>query len=517
MAVKVTGTILASLLYDNSSSFGNQVGLLLGEVVREVKDTISDSQINNVEVETKIYVYESVAWPNDLIFHDRRGQVDMDEITKLLGDKTRNIVGWYSFRRNSSPKPSFRERLIHASLVKSLNKEGPLFTFLLCSEKTNKPTLSLHKHDHCFLHCVANSVFRKPPETVINLGDTTHTEYRLNASHTVSQTRGTYSSIIRHYEKDGFNPVDQVNKIQTMNGAITQRLNHIQQSFLESENIRCDLEKEVEELREMAIMKKLELEHRNRPVEAARGTGSSKTIKQPSVDELLCMDDSDSDVPSPSLVSGHDLMHAVCPDTENYYNVQSDKRDHSHISQPENKPVSKLSTPVIHLRSRSSPVDIVTSQSQVTRTRSRSGDSHDAKKTEQCKQDDANEFGNQNFSKSVGKMPADPFDFVNKELKASSKSVDNLTSNRFTGHSKAGNHHTTGRIETRTHSTNKHGASAREDVVNPLYEMKKQVEGTSGVSKNCRKEATSQHLNNDSNKDSSQDTYDMDVSSSPVY
>ena len=62
-----------------------------------------------------------------------------------------SIVGWYSFRRNSSLRPSYRERMIHASLVKTFSLDSSTCTLLLCSEKS-KTNQSTHVFDHCFLH-----------------------------------------------------------------------------------------------------------------------------------------------------------------------------------------------------------------------------------------------------------------------------------------------------------------------------------------------------------------------------
>jgi len=44
------------------------------------------------------------------------------------------------------------------------------------------------------------SVFRKFPVTIVNLGDTTHTEYLYSASHTVSSSSGIFNTIIQQQE-----------------------------------------------------------------------------------------------------------------------------------------------------------------------------------------------------------------------------------------------------------------------------------------------------------------------------
>jgi hypothetical protein len=44
------------------------------------------------------------------------------------------------------------------------------------------------------------SVFKKVPVEITNLGDTTHTEYRSEASHTVDSTHGAFSRIVQSHE-----------------------------------------------------------------------------------------------------------------------------------------------------------------------------------------------------------------------------------------------------------------------------------------------------------------------------
>ena len=62
-----------------------------------------------------------------------------------------NVVGWYSFRRGSTMRPSFRERLLHENLSQCVTVENPAeFTFLLCTSKFTA-NLSTHTFDHGFM------------------------------------------------------------------------------------------------------------------------------------------------------------------------------------------------------------------------------------------------------------------------------------------------------------------------------------------------------------------------------
>ncbi|XP_062585496.1 BRCA1-A complex subunit Abraxas 1-like [Saccostrea cucullata] len=76
MAAVISGTVLASLFFDHADIKGELEGLLFGKVTQRVKDTISDSQINNYEVETKTYIYSYYKGDKTRKFHDRACQID---------------------------------------------------------------------------------------------------------------------------------------------------------------------------------------------------------------------------------------------------------------------------------------------------------------------------------------------------------------------------------------------------------------------------------------------------------
>ena len=72
------------------------------------------------------------------------------------------IVGWYKFRRNSTMRPTLREKMVHDCLQYSLGPNDPeKFVFgLFTASKTSN--VSTHSFDHVFLHCQDKWVFQAP-------------------------------------------------------------------------------------------------------------------------------------------------------------------------------------------------------------------------------------------------------------------------------------------------------------------------------------------------------------------
>ncbi|XP_053407506.1 BRCA1-A complex subunit Abraxas 1-like [Mercenaria mercenaria] len=582
MAVNISGTVLASLFYDNSSSNGDQTGFLVGEIIHHVQDTISDSQINNREVKTKTYVFDCIPCPKDRLFHNTSGEINEQEIKDLLPNKHKNVVGWYCFRRNSTIRPSFRERLLHYNLIDLLGQGENMFLFLLCSAKasTNRST---HTFDHSFLH-LDDGIFRKVPVDMINLGDTTHTEYRSVASHTVDSQHGAFSRIVKSQEGDFLNAYGQmeVKQIQMLNGAIRKQLDRISQSVIDSETVCSELEEEVAVFRKRAKLKLLEKQQQQQ--KALKQQNGSKVSKGPSVDDILSMDQVD-DLPSEMLVGqGHDerlkgqnertlgersrgestgarlVNHS---DAEQKMETDINNCDEVDLKGKKSHKV-KLTAPVsVHTRSSSLPVDTDSDSipRKVIHTRSRSGDANsesssdangDAKSEEKIKID-------KNDIKRANIKSEDPFDFVGSmmaeskrdkhklhnsgKLKRNDPDLDvametedpipsrhgktkqsagavsaaksfNQNSRTTRGQRLKGQEQVT-EVKRKGHSSDSSVHELADDEEGHHYEKSKKH----GDMKTCGQEVgKKQHIEivtDDST--SSQDTYEMDVSSSPIY
>lgn len=505
-------------------------GFLVGDVVHHVKDTISDSQINNVEVKTKTYVFDCIPCPKDQLYYNTSGEILKQKIKDLLPEKHQSIVGWYSFRRNSTIRPSFRERLLHYNLTRALGQDVNMFLFFLCSSRasTNKST---HTFDHSFLH-LDNNIFKKVPVDIINLGDTTHAEYRCSPSQTVASKHGAFSKIVKIHEGDFLNTHGhmEVKGIQMLNGAIRRHLDSVSQSVIDSEARCSSLEQEVTQYRKRAKLKLLEKQQQQQK--------SLEVMKGPPLDDILSVDQSDV-LPS-DILQGQGLIDKTEGQQVKYVekNPETDsdmeqdinsgiKSCHGKSGKMEDKSFSvKLTSPlVLHTRSSSTPVDIasVSSQSNMIRTRSRSGDTD--VRNEQRLEMNVKNVGNVKSEKN-----SDPFDFVGSIL-ADSKKSHKLS---FSRKAKRNDLETEGSMETEASGSDKHRQTKQKNcqtVHNNINNDLKSGEDSQNVEKTNKsqekpgniktfgqKTANKQHIVIETDESSSsQDNYEMDVSSSPVY
>ncbi|KAK3094889.1 hypothetical protein FSP39_007534, partial [Pinctada imbricata] len=175
-------------------------GFLLGKVGSHVKDTISDSQINNVKVETNIFVYQFCTFVKPDSFHNKQCQISIDKMQAAVPSGYQ-LVGWYHTRRNASPRMSLREKNIHRNLL-ALQPTGNEDNFLfLMFNMYHSDNLSTHTVNYNFYQFNSNyNRYVRVPAVVCNLGDTTHTEYRNNETSTVNTETGVFASIVARHE-----------------------------------------------------------------------------------------------------------------------------------------------------------------------------------------------------------------------------------------------------------------------------------------------------------------------------
>ncbi|KAI8477533.1 hypothetical protein Bbelb_447340 [Branchiostoma belcheri] len=164
-AVRLGGSVFSALSFQQVCSHSDQVGLLFGEVSVRVKDSISDSQINSKTTEKTICVLS----PCHVIYPPQ------------------HIVGWYRFRRNSSPEPSLWERIIHRKLSETLKSQENMLFWLFTYQSSG--TVSTHVTDYT-LYQQKDRRLQAIPHAVVNLGDTSHDHYRMSSAGALSTDLG---------------------------------------------------------------------------------------------------------------------------------------------------------------------------------------------------------------------------------------------------------------------------------------------------------------------------------------
>ena len=260
MAAIVSGSTLSMLFYDHSSTLGNQEGLLTGKVVDHVKDTISDSQINNVKVETKIYIYGCTCQSRFESFHDNKGNICHID---------KSAVGWYRYRHNTSHRMSMKEKSIHQTLLKNLPPDKyDNFIFVLCTSKKSE-NLSTCNFDYTiFKYDLRDKIYVTVPVTVINLGDTTHTEYRSNKSCTVDYDSGTLASLLETFEHELLGKGRKTSEaagVQKMAESLQTQLQCLTHGVMETDHELHELHSEVEQM-ELDLQKKIEKKRAMKPL-----------------------------------------------------------------------------------------------------------------------------------------------------------------------------------------------------------------------------------------------------------
>jgi len=135
LSIQITGPALSFLYFASTSSMRVQEGFLFGEVVERRKEFISDAEDGGITSETIIRVTGVFPY-NDLSFYNVDGtlnrrifeQIHPKQLKDANGAK---LIGWFSCRKYSQSKPSFRESAIHSQLSSALGQTDSEFIFVL--------------------------------------------------------------------------------------------------------------------------------------------------------------------------------------------------------------------------------------------------------------------------------------------------------------------------------------------------------------------------------------------------
>ncbi|XP_046642811.1 uncharacterized protein LOC124327838 isoform X1 [Daphnia pulicaria] len=134
-SVEITGPALSFLYYSVSSSL--KEGFLFGTVEEKHIEIISDSSESSVEPETIIRV--TGVFPCSLTskLFSQENDVDIPH----QGDSV--IIGWFSGRKNSLFKPSFRETALHSKLnIEYCQNHIERFLFVLVQDNPSETSIT---------------------------------------------------------------------------------------------------------------------------------------------------------------------------------------------------------------------------------------------------------------------------------------------------------------------------------------------------------------------------------------
>ncbi|NXF09898.1 ABRX1 protein, partial [Smithornis capensis] len=228
-------------------------GFLLGDVKGEAKNSITDSQMDDVEVVYTIDIQKHIPCYQLFSFYNSAGELNELALKKILSGCKKSVIGWYKFRRNTDQTMTFRERLLHKNLQSHLSNQGLVFLLLTSSVMTE--SCSTYRLEHA-LHRPQEGLFQKVPLVVTNLGMAEQQGYRTVSGSCISS--GFVRAVRQHrsefFDEDG--SLQEVHKINEMYATLQEELKKICFTVEVSERAVEKLLAEVSQLKEEIKRKK---------------------------------------------------------------------------------------------------------------------------------------------------------------------------------------------------------------------------------------------------------------------
>uniref|UniRef100_A0A8C5JHT0 BRCA1-A complex subunit Abraxas 1 n=1 Tax=Junco hyemalis TaxID=40217 RepID=A0A8C5JHT0_JUNHY len=263
----LSGFVFGALTFQHLSTDSDTEGFLLGDVKGEAKNSITDSQMDDVEVVYTIDIQKHIPCYQLFSFYNSAGELNELALKKILSGCKKSVIGWYKFRRNTDQTMTFRERVLHKNLQSHLSNQGLVFLLLTSSVMTE--SCSTYRLEHA-LHRPQEGLFQKVPLVVTNLGMAEQQGYRTVSGSCVSS--GFVRAMRQHrsefFHEDG--SLQEVHKINEVYATLQEELKKICITVEVSERSVEKLLAEVRQLKEEIKRKKQQNcsgEDKNHPVE----------------------------------------------------------------------------------------------------------------------------------------------------------------------------------------------------------------------------------------------------------
>ncbi|KAM6077105.1 BRCA1-A complex subunit Abraxas 1 [Chlamydotis macqueenii] len=249
----LSGFVFGALAFQHLSTDSDTEGFLLGDVKGEAKNSITDSQMDDVEVVYTIDIQKHIPCYQLFSFYNSAGELNELALKKILSGCKKSVIGWYKFRRNTDQTMTFRERLLHKNLQSHLSNQGLVFLLLTSSVMTE--SCSTYRLEHA-LHRPQEGLFQKVPLVVTNLGMAEQQGYRTVSGSCISS--GFVRAVRQHrsefFYEDG--SLQEVYKINEMYATLQEELKKICSTVEASERSVEKLLAEVSQLKEEIKRKK---------------------------------------------------------------------------------------------------------------------------------------------------------------------------------------------------------------------------------------------------------------------
>ncbi|XP_054996711.1 BRCA1-A complex subunit Abraxas 1 [Sorex araneus] len=228
----LSGFVLGALAFQHFNTDSDTEGFLLGEVKGEAKNSITDSQMDDVEVIYTIDIQKHIPCYQLFSFYNSSGEVNVQALKKILSRAKTNVVGWYKFRRHSDQIMTFRERLLHQNLQTFISTQELVFLLLTPSIVTE--SRSTHQLEHA-LYRPQRGLFHRIPLVVANLGMSEQVGYKTVSGSCVST--GFHRAVRTHssafFKEDG--SLQEIQKINEMYASLQEELKSICRKVEDSE------------------------------------------------------------------------------------------------------------------------------------------------------------------------------------------------------------------------------------------------------------------------------------------
>ncbi|XP_035769665.1 BRCA1-A complex subunit Abraxas 1 isoform X2 [Neolamprologus brichardi] len=244
--VRLPGIVLASLMFQHVNSDSDVEGLILGESRFDEQVTISDSQADHIHIEETYNVQKHIACHRLNTLYSSDGQVNAEELHKLLAENKQSVIGWYRQRRNSEQQMTFREKLVHENLKSALS--NPHMIFVLLTPTKTTPPGSTHRMEYSAFISRSRH-FMNVPVLITNLGLLEQLSYwKVSAPCSAAG----YSLTMKKHGSKFFcssGLLKEVNEVNKMNDSLQAELQKTCRDVEESERLVEMLQTEVSALR----------------------------------------------------------------------------------------------------------------------------------------------------------------------------------------------------------------------------------------------------------------------------
>lgn len=230
------------------------MGFFLGDVLTFVTKKVTDSDRQIEHVRIHININTVVTCPSVDLLYDATGKLNKERLSDFVQDKSKQIVGWFRFRHNSSLMPTMRDRVLHKELASYFSSESTRKEelFVACILNTSISNMGgTHKFRHVFLRH-KSGMFEAVPLRINNLGDDASrhdgSDYKPIPVTNSSDESDVFNDLVQSLDLDILK-ASGVELVTAIQKKAEKHLNTLIPQVCESDREVANLEKQVHELR----------------------------------------------------------------------------------------------------------------------------------------------------------------------------------------------------------------------------------------------------------------------------